>query len=228
MIDNKILTSNIDKAISIIYVDDKPDEYLEEYLEKTNNFGDDKDINYDSVIFDSSNDSYLFLIENDKVKKANILIIDSKLFENENVEEHNKFTGEEFKVIFSTVNPYAVVVVISQNDNLEKYGTVEKYKSSKNSYDSKTAEVAAKEHYDKQLKCLIQDNIKEIYFKRQILSLLKNDDSKAFKGSTVIEKIDGLMNGITDYNELTDKKIDELINLIENEIKPNLNMRKED
>lgn len=220
--DNKVLTKNIDKTINIIYVDDNPDEYLEEYLEQTNNFGNEEDIIYDSIVFDNSKDNYITLIENDKIKKSNILIIDSKLFENANVEEHNKFTGEEFKMIFSTVNPYASVIVISQNDNLEKYGTVEKYKSSKNAYDNKSTEEAAQEHYDDKLKTLITNAIKEIYFKRQILSLLKNDSSRTFKGSTIIDKIDALMNGVTDYNELTDRKIDELIQLIETEIKPNL------
>lgn len=225
---NSDLTKNINKEISIIYVDDNPDGYLEEYLDKTENFGNKENIKYDSVIFDSSNDNYLTLIENDKIKKSNILIIDSRLFENANVEENSKFTGEEFKVIFSTVNPYAAVIVISQNDNLEKYGTIEKYKSSKDAYDDKSPEEASKEHYDNQLKQLITDNIKEIYFRRQILSYLKSDNSKAFAGSTIVDKIDGLMSGVTDYNELTDKKINELISLIENEIKPNLNTGREE
>ena len=43
----------------------------------------------------------------------------------------------------------------------------------------------------------------------------------AYKGSLIVEKTQNLLNKITSYKELTDEKIDELIDIIKKEVLEN-------
>lgn len=52
----------------------------------------------------NSEEGYESLINNTEVRTANIIFIDSKLFENRNT--NGKFTGEEFKIILKTFTIY--------------------------------------------------------------------------------------------------------------------------
>ncbi|EPA0803100.1 hypothetical protein ACQZUA_000645 [Enterococcus hirae] len=201
----------MDKQITVTYIDDKYDNDLSRYLNNLN-FS-DMEIITKEVIFNSREENYITLLDNENVKFADIIIIDSKLFEHNNVGE--KFSGEEFKMIYTTAHPYSKVIVISQNDDLEKYGTIKKY-------DSTVQGVTSREFYNENLRTLIHKNGKEIFQKRNILKMLQKN-SAAYKDSLIVEKVNELMNGASSYKDLTDEKIDTLIELIENNLKPLIN-----
>ncbi len=198
------------KRIRIVYIDDKVDNYLSRYLGKLNI--EDIEIESKEVLFNSNSENYISLLENENIKFADIVIIDSKLFENQNVDE--KFSGEEFKMIYTTAHPYSKVIVISQNDGLEKYGTIKKY-------DPTIKTIEPEDFYNSNLRKMIEENCEEIFHKRNILRVLKKN-SDAYKGSLIVEKINELMLGTSSYKDLTDEKIDSLIELIEQSIKPML------
>lgn len=198
-------------TVRIVYIDDKIDNALSRYLDQLSI----KDINIQSkeIEFISNTQGYISLLEDDFVKSSNIVIIDSKLFENSDVNE--KFTGEEFKMIYTTAHPYSKVIVISQENDYEKYGTREKR-------DSGTNNVNGVQFYEEQLGDLIRKHVEEIIFRRNILERLK-ENSEAYKGSLIVEKVDELMLGTSSYKDLTDEKLDSLIRLVENKLKPLIN-----
>lgn len=200
----------MDQKINITYIDDKIDLYISRYLDELN--FDNAEIIAKNVEFDSNSENYITLLEEKDVQLADIIIIDSKLFENSSVDQ--KFSGEEFKMIYTTAHPYSKVIVISQNDGLEKYGTIKKFDSATN--------VNPSMFYDNNLKKILQKHINEIFQKRNILKMLQRN-SEAFKGSLIVEKINELMNGTSSYKDLTDEKIDTLIELIETNLKPLIN-----
>ncbi|HEU6660681.1 TPA: hypothetical protein VV334_001994, partial [Streptococcus pneumoniae] len=76
--------------IKLTYIDDKLDPLLVDYLytisEKEHIF------EYDEYKFDSSKDSYQSLLENTSIASSDIIIVDSKLFENEFADSKSKFT----------------------------------------------------------------------------------------------------------------------------------------
>lgn len=84
------------KEIGITYIDDNMDLELQKYFDKEYH-NQDYNIIFKCKKFDP-NIGYEELINDEKVRNANIIIIDSKLFENNNVNS-GKFTGEEFKLI---------------------------------------------------------------------------------------------------------------------------------
>lgn len=83
-------------TIKMIYIDDSPDISLSKYLDKFRS--DLCQFDYSDIEFNSE-EGYESLINNTEVRTANIIFIDSKLFENRNT--NGKFTGEEFRQIFS-------------------------------------------------------------------------------------------------------------------------------
>ena len=72
------------------------------------------------------------MIYYDEVKNADLIIIDSRLFENATVKEA-KLTGEEFKLILKKVLPYKEVIVVTQNEPPKEYQVLPKYRSDKTS-----------------------------------------------------------------------------------------------
>lgn len=204
----------MNKKIRIVYIDDKIDNFLSRYLNELR--FEDIEIEMKEVVFDSISENYITLLEKENVKLADIVIIDSKLFENQNVDE--KFSGEEFKMIYTTAHPYSKVIVISQNEGLEIYGTIKKY-------DPTLGTKEPKSFYDSGLGNIIKENCEEIFHKRNILLMLKNN-SEAYKDSLIVEKINELMQGTASYKDLTDEKIDSLIDVIEKSMKSMLDEEK--
>lgn len=201
----------MNKKIHLVYIDDNIANSLSRYLD--NLIIDDIEITTSEVTFNSTEDNYISLMEQENVKLADIIIIDSKLFENQKVED--KFSGEEFKMIYTTVNPYSKVIVISQNEGLEQYGTIKKL-------DPKLYKNDPRKFYDSNLRTTIEENCKEILQKRNILEILENN-SENYKDSYIIEKIKELMQGTSSYKELTDEKINSFIDIIEKSMKSIIN-----
>ena len=109
------------EILKILYIDDNPEPSLSKYLDKYKNSS--CDIEYSDIKF-NPDEGYESLINNAEVKSANIIFIDSKLFENRTAIA-GKFTGEEFKIILKKYFPFIEVIVITQNDITPDYETIE-------------------------------------------------------------------------------------------------------
>ncbi|WP_128837091.1 hypothetical protein [Streptococcus sp. DD11] len=198
------------QQIKLTYVDDKLDPLLVEYLY---HFEEEKLITYDEVEFDSSSRDYESLLTDSKILKSDIIVIDSKLFENEFAESGSKFTGQEFKLVLRILNPFIKVIVITQNRDLAKYGVLNKFATSRGSATQKDAN----DFYNKNLRPAVEEAMKEIVELRRIGNDLESNKD-AYKGSLIVEETQKLLNKITTYRELTDEKIDELIDIIKQDI----------
>lgn len=186
------------EEINFLYIDDTPEEGLEKYLESYTKDG--FDISYDEIIFDQG-DGYESLINNPTVQCANIIFIDSKLFENRTA-SIGKFTGEEFKIILRKYYPFIEVIVVTQNESDEILNTVSKY-------DSRSAE-SAEEYYSRMLKTLIDYSVNNIRSYRKIGTLM--EENKKW-GEVLKERISNSLNGTTAYDEFSKNDIDELISV---------------
>lgn len=182
--------------IRIVYIDDNVDVYLSEYLEKEYNHD---NFLYKEISFNSE-DGYDCLIDDPRIKEANIVIIDSKLFENDRA-VNGKFTGEEFKMILKKIFPFIEVIVITQNELDEDYGTLSKYRGDCGDTFQK--------YYAMNLKAVLDDSIKNINVYRNIVNKLKNNDGI---DKVLIEKITSSLEGLSQYDELTTRDIDNIIN----------------
>ena len=89
------------EILKILYIDDNPEPSLSKYLDKYKNSS--CDIEYSDIKF-NPDEGYESLINNAEGKSANIIFIDSKLFENRTAIA-GKFTGEEFKIILKKYFP---------------------------------------------------------------------------------------------------------------------------
>ena len=199
------------QQIKLIYVDDKLDPLLVDYLYDFRK--DDIIIVYNEIEFDSSSRNYESLLTDSRVLESDIIVIDSKLFENENAESGSKFTGQEFKLVLRILNPFIKVIVITQNRDLANYGVLNKFATSKGN----ASQDNANDFYNKSLKPTIEEAIKEIVEMRRIGKELELNKG-AYEGSLIVEKTQNLLNKITSYRELTDEKIDELIDIIKKEV----------
>ena len=179
------------EEIRITYIDDNMDLELQKYFDKKYH-----NQNY-NIIFKSKkfelNIGYEELINDEKVRNANIIIIDSKLFENKNADS-GKFTGEEFKLILKKVFPFIEVIIITQNEIEGEIEKVPKFNS--------------KEHYDEHLLPLIDKSIKKIIETRKIFEIMEKNENLE---KPLVEKIINSLNGLDEYDELSKTDIDELI-----------------
>ncbi len=198
------------QQIKLIYIDDKLDTLLVEYLYSFRKY--DIIISYNEIEFDSRTQDFESLLTDSRVLESDIIIIDSKLFENELAGSGAKFTGEEFKLLQKLLNPFIKVVVITQNRDLNEYGVLNKFATSKG---NETQDIA-NEFYDKILKPVIEQCIKEILEFRRIGEVLEHNKD-AYQGSAIVQKAQNLLGKISTYSELTDEKVDELIKLIKEE-----------
>ena len=97
---------------SLVYIDDNPETALTRYLDEEFR-SDNYEIICSEIIF-KPEDGYESLLSDQRVSSANIILIDSWLFENRTAANF-KFTGEEFKLILKKLFPFIEVIVITQN-----------------------------------------------------------------------------------------------------------------
>lgn len=186
-------------TIKMIYIDDSPDISLSRYLDKFRSSLCQFD--YADIEFNSE-EGYENLINNAEVRTANIIFIDSKLFENRNT--NGKFTGEEFKIILKKHLPFIEVIVITQNEVEEEYETIAKYDS--------RSDKTAQEYYDSILPELIDHAVKNIFEYRKIASRMKEN---TIWEDVMIEKIENSLEGKDVYDELTKTDIDHIIGIFQ-------------
>lgn len=189
----------MNQSPKICYIDDDADLDLSSYLAK--NYGSD----FFYLQHDSSDD-YERLFAKIISAKPNIIIIDSKLF-NDKTTNCSKVYGEEFIPILLMDLPFIQTILITQNTGVEIYGSISKFKSSRDSHTHQNAE----DFYNKNLKEAIQKAIT----KYQHLIAMSEKVSLASKNGHICENIADRINrsicGIVEYNNLSDEKVDELI-----------------
>ena len=136
-----------------------------------------------------------------KVQSANIIFVDSRLFENKTAVS-GKFTGEEFKLVLQKFYPFIEVIVITQNGKDPDIDMIEKFK-----YESGSQ--SARQYYSNEIPKCINNAIKRIKQYRILASRINQNDSweKLLK-----EKVLGTLEGTNKYDSLTKSDIDELIN----------------
>lgn len=181
-----------------MYIDDERDEAISAYLE--DGYRNDKyDVRYQEVEFDVQK-GYEGLLDSPEVAAANVILIDSKLFENNNVECKGKFSGEEFRMILRKIFPFIEVVVISQNGENRDYEIIPKYRSGSSETSDK--------YYERVLKEKIDASIERVITFRNISKKLENNkEIEKF----LVEKTMDSLNGINNYDGLTKDDIDNLI-----------------
>lgn len=184
------------EKIKVLYIDDSLDLALSKYLD-----------NYDqeSCEFDFSDiefipdKGYESLINNPEVRSANVIFVDSSLFENRTAND-GKFTGEEFKIILKKYFPFIEVIVITQNEVQEKYQTIQKY--------NPRSGISALEYYNSVIPTIMEAAIKNICESRKIALEMKNNSKWE---SILVEKIVNSLNGCGTYDELTKEDLDKVI-----------------
>ncbi|MDN4601499.1 hypothetical protein P5G61_09710 [Paenibacillus sp. F6_3S_P_1C] len=199
------------RCITIFYIDDRIDpilaRYLNEYCDEYNRTNSsDYSLYYDEYTFEKE-DTYKTLLKNDSINKANIIVIDSRLFENEN-SNLSKFTGEQFKVILKQILPFIKTIVISQNYSDEDSLTVQKYQSH-------WSDVKFKDHYDEILEPIIKQNIIALIEEYKVIDQLEEEDEV---DSVLVGTIQSTILGLRDSALFEKEDLDELIKLF-NEVK---------
>lgn len=185
----------------MLYVDDKIDLYVSKYL---NSYSNDKaEYKYSELKFENEY-SYEDLLENIEIQKADILFLDSMLFENGNVQD-NKISGEELGLIIKKIFPFKEIIVITQSQDKMEYCTLKKYNSNTYHCDEDSF---FQDNWNKE----IVNATKNIILNRNIL---KNISSKRYVEKYLFEKMENSINGLSNYDNLTKSDIDSLINAFE-------------
>lgn len=189
---------SIKEKINLVYIDDDRDEAISAYLEDDYQ-NDTYDVEYQEIEFEGDK-GYESLLDSPKVTSANVILIDSRLFENDSIKCKGKFSGEEFRMILRKVFPFIEVLVISQNGENKDFEIIPKYKSGSSE--------TSKEYYNRVLKNKIDESIKRVVTFRNISKKLENN--KEIEKFLVEKAVDSL-NGINDYDALSKEDIDTLI-----------------
>ena len=189
------------ELITMLYVDDKIDLYVSKYLSSYSN--DKAEYKYSELKFENKY-SYKDLLENNEIQKADILFLDSMLFENGNVQD-NKISGEELGLIIKKIFPFKEIIVITQYQDKMEYSTLKKYNSNTYQCDE---DLFFQDNWNKE----IINATKNIILNRNIL---KNISSKRYVEKYLFEKMENSINGLSNYDNLTKADIDSLIKAFE-------------
>lgn len=194
--------------INFLYIDDNIDPHVTGYMNS---------ISINDVSFDVNQykfipkiDDYRTLLKNQQVLDADLIIIDSMLFENNNVGEV-KIAGEEMQLIFQKFFPYKEVLVISQKGKDEKKGIISKLQTNKVS--------DYHQFFEEEWKPIIENLVYKIIVTRNIFKQFKLNDNIE---SVLKEKIQNTIETISKYEDLEKSDIDKCISLF-NEIKDTIN-----
>lgn len=189
---------SVEEKINLVYIDDDRDEAISAYLEEDYQ-SDNYDVEYQEIEFEGDK-GYESLLDSPEVASANVILIDSRLFENDRIKCKGKFSGEEFRMILRKVFPFIEVLVISQNGENRDFEIIPKYRSGSSE--------TSKEYYDRVLKDKIDESIKRVITFRNISKKLENN--KGIEKFLVEKAVDSL-NGINNYEDLSKEDIDTLI-----------------
>lgn len=184
----------MNNAIKVCYLDDDHDLLLVDYLQNK----------YQDNFFEikvSPSDKYDSLLSKIKKSKCDVLIIDSILYKNA-TRASSKLTGEQLELLLMNEIPSILTIIISQNDDVEKYNYINKYSTRKH-------KITYEEYYDTHLNPII-----DFYVKKS--SRMKDANEKEIKNNDDLDEytkelIDCNINKLPRY-DLRKQDIDDLIN----------------
>ncbi|MED4732428.1 MULTISPECIES: hypothetical protein [Aneurinibacillus] len=201
------------KIINICYIDDRIDNILDRYLDVfCKDYNQMDEFKYHLAFSDytfKSTDNYKTLLSNSTINSSNIIIIDSRLFENEN-SSLSKFTGEQFKIILRQILPFIKTIVISQNATNSDSLTLKKFQTN----GSMNLE-RSKEYYDEALAPILKRNILATIEEFEVLNQLTLDNEV---DPVLVGTIQTTIAGIHDTALFEKEDLDKLIELF-NEVK---------
>ncbi len=184
---------------SLLYIDNNPDIPLTKYLNEEFH-GKDYEIVYSEIKY-KPEEGYESLLSNPKVQSANIILIDSWLFENRTA-ANEKITGEELKLVLKKIFPFIEVIVITQNGIDSGITKIAKYDKSLGEFDS------ASEYYSSHLPDFIDTAVANIRQYRLLADLVKKND---IWEEVLKDKVLATLRGTNTYDGLTKTDIDRLI-----------------
>jgi len=186
------------ESIRLVYIDDDREEALSAYLDDSYHYK-ACDILYDEVCFQGER-NYEDLLQEPAVISANVILIDSLLFENGQQLCKGKFSGEEFRMILRKIFPFIEVLVISQNGGNVDYDIIPKYQSG--------GAESSTEYYDRVLKTQLDERIERVITFRNISQKL---ESNTGIDKLLVEKTVDSLNGIMEYDGISKADVDALI-----------------
>lgn len=185
------------EIIKLLYVDDNADAYISQYL--CEEYGcEGVKIEYLQRSFETE-DTYESLLSDKDVHSADIIIIDSMLFENANL-SNQKLAGEEFEIILRKVFPFKEVIVVTQNDIEEEYRVIKKFDTSSG--------CSSKDFFSKEWKPILDKAVEKIKLCRR---LLKRIEEKNYVEKYFFEELQQSLQGESGYDKLTVADVDRLI-----------------
>lgn len=186
------------ETVQLVYIDDDREEAISKYLEDC--YRNEKyDIRYQEVEF-KEGDGYEQLLEDPAVRAANVILIDSRLFESDRACTAGKFSGEEFRIILRKVFPFIEVLVISQCGENKDLDIIPKYRPG-----DAVNDLA---YYEQVLKQALDDCFDRVAVFRRIAQKLEQNSEI---DKLLVEKTVFSLNGSDEYNDLSKRDIDELI-----------------
>ena len=189
------------ETINIVYVDDKIDPFVSAYLFSLSS---DEYLYTEKEITFSNGDSYESMLSIEEIRTADILFLDSMLFENNRV-NGNKLSGEELGFIIKKIFPYKEILVITQYQEKSEFSSLKKYNSK--TFGRSPAKFF-KEHWEE----TILEASHNIVQNRKILEKLSSEN---YVEKMLLEKLEATMSGQVDYENLTKKDVDKLIESFE-------------
>jgi len=185
------------ETIKLLYVDDNVDPFISQYLYEEYQYEGLK-IEYLQRTF-LAEDTYESLLSDNIVHSADVIIIDSLLFENSNL-SNQKLAGEEFEIILRKVFPFKEVIVVTQNDIDEQYRVIRKF-------DTSSGE-ECKAFFETEWKPVLDKAIENIRLCRKVL---KRIEEKNYVERYFLEEIQQSLQGESGYDKLTVADVDRLI-----------------
>jgi putative type II DNA methylase protein len=189
------------ETIKIVYVDDKLDPYVSKYLSSLSL---DEYLYQKKEIKFSTRDSYKSMLSNQEIRMADILFLDSMLFEN-NAVDGNKLSGEELGFIIKKMFPFKEILVITQFQEKSEFSSLKKY-------NSKTFGTCPDNFFKQYWEETILKASHNIVQNRKILERLSSEN---YVDKILLEKLESTMSGQIDYENLTKEDINKLIQAFE-------------
>lgn len=185
------------ETIKILYIDDNTDPYISRYLYEEYCYQ-DVSIEYLQRPFEAE-DTYERLLTDKNVRSADIIIIDSLLFENAN-SSNQKLAGEEFEILLRKVFPFKEVIVVTQNDIDEECDVIKKFDTSSGK--------SSKDFFAKEWQPVLNKAVERVKLYRR---LLKRIEKKNYVERYFFEEIQQSLQGESGYDNLTVADVDRLI-----------------
>lgn len=192
--------------IKIVYIDDQIDEILSRYISEIycqNKFvktGMEQTVEkiFEDVKFNGE-DGYESLLQDARIRSANIVLIDNHLFE-ERSAGSGKFSGKQFKVILRKLLPFVEVLIITQDELLAGNNIIHKFSGRH----GENTDIYYQEHLD----CILDAAIEEVLeFETLANDLRQSTDVE----KALVDKILQSLQGDDSYDALTKEDIDNLI-----------------